>query len=200
MAVFFSIEVDSTQDIAVMDQLALCVRFVFDGEVKAKAERSQASTELKPLYMDLQATTPVHIPRHQLTVAFIFRDFTLFGTTILSDLTEAARKSLKTENSLTRQEFNRINTRLLRPPGNTTHNTDVRGLYKLDNNVFIVNKWFTFGLFTVEAGEKHIYRSNSAILLCLMPDVKTQVDRKTPTLNRRSFCPEDYTYFEMSVF
>ncbi|KAG8190443.1 hypothetical protein JTE90_009280 [Oedothorax gibbosus] len=30
-----------------------------DAYSKAKAERSQASTELKPLYMDLQATTPV---------------------------------------------------------------------------------------------------------------------------------------------
>ncbi|KAG8175953.1 hypothetical protein JTE90_026937 [Oedothorax gibbosus] len=36
MAVFFSIEVDSTQDIAVMVQLALCVRYVFDGEVKVR--------------------------------------------------------------------------------------------------------------------------------------------------------------------
>ncbi|KAG8171320.1 hypothetical protein JTE90_007310 [Oedothorax gibbosus] len=36
MAVFFRIEVDSTQDIADMDQLALCVRYVFDGEVKVR--------------------------------------------------------------------------------------------------------------------------------------------------------------------
>lgn len=30
-----------------------------DAYSKAKAERSQASMELKPLYLDLQATTPV---------------------------------------------------------------------------------------------------------------------------------------------
>ncbi|KAG8172472.1 hypothetical protein JTE90_014817 [Oedothorax gibbosus] len=114
-------------------------------------------------------------------------------------LIATARKSIKTQNSLSRQDFNRITTRLLRPPGNTTINTDVRALYKLDNNVFVVNALFTFGLFTVKEGEKHIYRSNSAILLCHMPDVRTQEGRNPPTLNRRSFCQEDFTYFQMNV-
>ncbi|KAG8172491.1 hypothetical protein JTE90_017572 [Oedothorax gibbosus] len=114
-------------------------------------------------------------------------------------LITTARKSIKTENSLSRQDFNRITTRLLRPPGNTTINTDVRALYKLDNNVFVVNALFTFGLFTVKGGEKHIYRSNSAILLCHMPDVRTLEGRNPPTLIRRSFCQEDFTYFKMSV-
>ena len=32
----FSLEVDSTQDVAVLDQLAICVRYVHNGRVKTR--------------------------------------------------------------------------------------------------------------------------------------------------------------------
>ncbi|KAG8179945.1 hypothetical protein JTE90_025268 [Oedothorax gibbosus] len=91
--------------------------------------------------------------------------------------------------------FEKVNTRLLKDPRNARRNSSVKTIYKCNHNLFIVSKWFTFGLFRVEEGEQHVYTSNASILLYHMSSVVPLPDRRPPTLQRRTFLPYDFPYY-----
>ncbi|KAG8181320.1 hypothetical protein JTE90_017490 [Oedothorax gibbosus] len=91
--------------------------------------------------------------------------------------------------------FDKVGARLLKDPSNARRKSSVRTIYMCNNNLFIVSKWFTFGLLRVEEGEQHVYTSNAPIKLFHMPSSAPLPGMRPPNLQRRAFCPRDFSYF-----
>ena len=116
-------------------------------------------------------------------------------------LIKDAKTLQSTPNSLVKTDWDGIETRLKRPYNNTTTNSDVRTFYTLGDNVFLVTKSFTFGVFCVEQGEKHIYTTNSPLLIysLIEPNRTLNDASESPTLTRRTFKAQDWRYYESHV-
>ncbi|KAG8181303.1 hypothetical protein JTE90_017473 [Oedothorax gibbosus] len=91
--------------------------------------------------------------------------------------------------------FEKVGARLLKDPNNARRKSSVKTIYRCDHNIFIVSKWFTFGLFHVEVGEQHVYTANAPILLFHMPSSAPLPGKTPPNLQRRAFWPRDFPYF-----
>ncbi|KAG8190815.1 hypothetical protein JTE90_028315 [Oedothorax gibbosus] len=91
--------------------------------------------------------------------------------------------------------FDKVGARLLKDPSNARRKSSVRTIYRCDHNLFIVSKWFTFGLLHVEEGEKHVYMSNASIKVFHMSSSASLPGMRPPNLQQRAFCPRDFSYF-----
>ncbi|KAG8174557.1 hypothetical protein JTE90_026880 [Oedothorax gibbosus] len=91
--------------------------------------------------------------------------------------------------------FDKVGARLLKDPSNARRKSSVRTIYMCNNNLFIVSKWFTFGLLRVEEGEQHVYTSNAPIKVFHMPSSAPLPGMRPPNLQQRAFCPRDFSYF-----
>ncbi|KAG8175928.1 hypothetical protein JTE90_015031 [Oedothorax gibbosus] len=85
--------------------------------------------------------------------------------------------------------FDKVGARLLKDPSNARRKSSVKTIYMCDHNLFIVSKWFTFGLLRVEEGEQHVYTANAPIKLFHMPSSAPLPGKRPPNLQRRAFCP-----------
>ncbi|KAG8174881.1 hypothetical protein JTE90_020611 [Oedothorax gibbosus] len=91
--------------------------------------------------------------------------------------------------------FEKVGARLLKDPNNARRKTSVKTIYRCDHNIFVVSKWFTFGLSVVATGEQHVYTANAPILLFNMPSSAPLPGKNPPNIQRRAFCPRDFPYF-----
>ncbi|KAG8173954.1 hypothetical protein JTE90_018804 [Oedothorax gibbosus] len=91
--------------------------------------------------------------------------------------------------------FDKVSARLLKDPSNARRKSSVRTIYRCGQNLFIVCKWFTFGLLHVEEGEKHVYMSNASIKVFHMSSSASVPGMRPPNLQERAFCPRDFSYF-----
>ena len=128
----------------------------------------------------------------------VFFQETNFREDSFSRLVKDAEKTQITFDQLEKRHWDKIDSRLRKPPNQAIKNSVVRTVYKLKDNVFLTKMFFTFGLTHVKKGEKHVYTSNSPIMVCYLTDDRRR-DCRASSQHRRSFFARDWKLYNNYV-